>query len=177
MQAVTNVLTNALMIVLTNVLIGFPTESVEEALKTVRFVIAYHDLIQSIGLSLFNLDSDFQVMLELDRYDVKPVLNPEEDLASAYDYVIDGISREEKRGLYNEITQVLESVFSYHILSLHRFLFTLPEADPDILACTVDQGLEKYARIKHRNMRVEFAYRRLAEWENQIEKGEIHYGG
>lgn len=158
------------------ILIGFPTESVEEALETVRFVLDHHEQIQSIGLSLFNLDSDSQVMLELGHFDVQPVINPEEDLASAYDYVANGTSREEKRRLYNEVTQILEMVIPYHILSLHRFLFPLPGADPDINACTVDQGLEKYARIKQREIRVVSAYRRLAELENQITKGEKHDG-
>ncbi len=158
------------------ILIGFPTETVQEALETVRFVLDHHEQIQSIGLSLFNLDSDSQVMLDPDRYGVQPVHHPDEDLASAYDYVAGGVSREEKRCLYNEITQILEKVFPYHILSLHRFLFAQPGVDPDINACTVDQGLDKYARIKQREIRVVSAYRKLAEVENELEKGDEDHG-
>lgn len=160
----------------TGILIGFPTENPQESLETVRFVLDNNELIQSIGLSLFNLDSDSHVMVNPDQYDIRPILHPDEDLASAYDYVAGGVAREEKRLLYNEITKLLELVFPYHILSIHRFLYPLLGDAPDINGCTVDQGLDKYARINQHNLRVESAYQYLAELDFQIQKGEKYHG-
>ncbi len=99
------------------ILIGFPTESEQEALDTVRFVLEHNQQIQSIGLSLFNLDRDSRVMMDLQRYGVEPVFNADEDLASAFDYRTGGRSREEKRQFYDAITKILEEVYPYHILS------------------------------------------------------------
>ena len=157
-------------------LIGFPTESEQEALETVRFVIEHNREIQSIGLSLFNLDRDSRVMLELERHGVEPILDPEEDLASAFDYIMGGRSREEKRRLYDAVTKILEEVYPYHILSLHRFIYPLESGSADINACTIDQGLAGNERERKRKDRVKSAYGKLAELEHQIIKGELYHG-
>ena len=158
------------------ILVGFPTESEAEALETVRFVIEHNREIQSIGLSLFNLDKDSRVMMAAERYGVEPILDPQEDLASAFDYRMGGRSREEKRRLYDAVSKILEEVYPYHILSLHRFLYPLQSSSADINACTIDQGLAGSERELKRKGRVQSAYRKLAELEHQITKGELYHG-
>jgi hypothetical protein len=158
------------------ILIGFPSESEQEALDTVRFVLEHHQQIQSIGLSLFNLDRDSRVMMDLKRYNVEPVIDPAEDLASAFDYRIGDRSREEKRCLYDAITGILEEVYPYHLLSLHRFIYPDPGSHADINACTMDQELAVNEKELQRKIRVTSAYRRLADLEDQLSKGEIFNG-
>ncbi len=158
------------------ILIGFPSESEQEALDTVRFVLEYNQKIQSIGLSLFNLDRDSRVMMDLQRYGVEPVVNPDEDLASAFDYRTGGRSREEKRRFYDAITKILEEVYPYHILSLHRFIYPIQSGQADINACTIDQELAVDERELQRIIRVTSAYRKLADLEDQLSKGEIFNG-
>jgi radical SAM superfamily enzyme YgiQ (UPF0313 family) len=158
------------------ILIGFPSESEQEALDTVRFVLEHHQQIQSIGLSLFNLDHDSRVMMNLKRYSVEPVINPAEDLASAFDYRIGDRSREEKRRLYDAITEVLEEVYPYHLLSLHRFIYPIQSGQADINTCTIDQGLAVDERELRRIIRVTSAYRKLADLEDLLSKGEIYNG-
>jgi anaerobic magnesium-protoporphyrin IX monomethyl ester cyclase len=158
------------------ILIGFPSESEQEALDTVRFVLEHYQQIQSIGLSLFNLDRDSRVMMDLRRYNVEPVINPAEDLASAFDYRIGDRSREEKRRLYDAITGILEEAYPYHLLSLHRFIYPDQGSHADINACTIDQELSVYENELQRKCRVTSAYRKLADLEHQLSKGDLYNG-
>lgn len=158
------------------ILIGFPTESEQEALDTVRFVLEHNQQIKSIGLSLFNLDRDSRVMMDLKRYGVEPIVNPAEDLASAFDYIIGGRSREEKKRLFDAITKILEEVYPCHILSLHRFIYPIQSGHADINACTIDQKLAINERELQHKSRVTSAYRKLADLEDQLSKGEIING-
>ena len=115
-------------------------------------------------------------MMAAERYGLEPILDPEEDLASAFDYMMGGRSREEKRRFYDAITRILEEVYPYHILSIHRFIYPLQSSTADINACTIDQGLGEKERMMNHENRVKSAYQKLAELENQILKGEFYDG-
>jgi hypothetical protein len=115
------------------VMIGFPTETREEAQETLRTVLAQRDLIQEVSVRVFYLDERSELFGRREEFDIVEIYpDPEADLQVYYDFrTSSGMTRRESRDVYLEFTQALRSHFPvfqntnmlYHELKGHYFLY------------------------------------------------------
>ncbi|MFT5289429.1 MAG: anaerobic magnesium-protoporphyrin IX monomethyl ester cyclase [Planctomycetota bacterium] len=114
-------------------MVGFPTETREEALATLNTVLANRDWIQEVSVRVFYLDESSEVYKRREEFDIVEVYpDPEADLQVYYDFkASSGMSRPEARQLYLQFTEALRSHFPvfqntnmlYHELKSHYFLY------------------------------------------------------
>ena len=115
------------------VMIGFPTETREEALQTLRTVMDNRDAIQEVSVRVFYLDETSEIFRRREEFDIVKVhADPDADLQVYYDFETgSGMSRPEARQTYLEFTKALRSHFPvfqntnmlYHELKGHYFLY------------------------------------------------------
>jgi hypothetical protein len=115
------------------VMVGFPTETREEAEETLRTILAHRELIQEVSVRVFYLDESSEIYKRRSEFDIVEVFpDPEADLQVYYDFrCASGMSRREARELYLEFTRALRSHFPvfqntnmlYHELKSHYFLY------------------------------------------------------
>ena len=114
-------------------MIGFPTETREEADATLRTILDNQDLIQEVSVRVFYLDETSEVFRRREEFDIVEIFpDPEADLQVYYDFrTSSGMSRREAREVYLEFTRALRSHFPifqstnmlYHELKSHYFLY------------------------------------------------------
>lgn len=114
-------------------MIGFPTETREEAQGTIDTILANQDIIQEVSARVFYLDERSEVYKRRAEFDiVETYPDPEADLQVYYDFKCSkGMSRREARQVYLELTAKLRSHFPvfqdtnmlYHELKSHYFLY------------------------------------------------------
>jgi radical SAM superfamily enzyme len=115
------------------VMVGFPTETREEARATLDTILAHRDLIQEVSVRVFYLDETSEVFRRREEFDIAEVFpDPDADLQVYYDFRTgSGMSRREARDAYLEFTRALRSHFPvfqstnvlYHELKGHYFLY------------------------------------------------------
>jgi radical SAM superfamily enzyme YgiQ (UPF0313 family) len=115
------------------VMIGFPTETREEADLTLRTVLENRDLIQEVSARVFYLDENSEIYRRRAEFDVVEVFpDPQADLQVYYDFrTSSGMSRREARDVYLHFMREVRSHFPvfqsanmlYHELKSHYFLF------------------------------------------------------
>ncbi len=72
---------------------GFPGETREDALDSIRFLEQNHELVHSIGFGTFDLSKHTPVAKNPDKFGVTPYKNPAWDLALDYYYTVrEGLS-------------------------------------------------------------------------------------
>ncbi|WP_447972535.1 B12-binding domain-containing radical SAM protein [Nitrospira sp. Kam-Ns4a] len=82
---------------------GFPGETREEALDSIRFLEEHKDLVHSIGFGTFDLSRHTPVAKNPEKFGVTPYVNPEWDLALDYYYTVrEGLSVEEAEEVFEE---------------------------------------------------------------------------
>jgi radical SAM superfamily enzyme YgiQ (UPF0313 family) len=82
---------------------GFPGETREEALSSIRFLEDHKELIHSIGFGTFDLSKHTPVAKNPEKFGVTPYKNPEWDLALDYYYTVkEGLSVEEAEEVFEE---------------------------------------------------------------------------
>lgn len=93
---------------------GFPTETREEAQKTIQFVLENRDVIDSVSDSVFTLDYQSSVYFNPEQYGVTPIDGPGHgELALTFDYEVrEGMTHEEAQRVYGEF-QALKK--RYHL--------------------------------------------------------------
>lgn len=115
------------------VMIGFPTETREEAELTMRTILANQEAIQEVSVRVFYLDKESEIYRRRAEFDITDV-HPMEgaDLQVYYDFTPGtGMTRHEARQVYLEFTRSLRDDFPvfqdtnmlYHELKSHYFLF------------------------------------------------------
>jgi radical SAM superfamily enzyme YgiQ (UPF0313 family) len=114
-------------------MIGFPTETVEEARETLTTIMKHRDLIQEVSVRVFYLDETSEIYKRRAEFDILEVYpDPLADLQVYYDFKPgSGMTRREARDVYLEFTQALRSHFPvfqntnmlYHELKSHYFLY------------------------------------------------------
>jgi len=114
-------------------MVGFPTETREEALATLDTILAHRDLIQEVSVRVFYLDETSEIFKRREEFDIVEVYPDESaDLQVYYDFKTgSGMSRREAREVYLEFTRALRSHFPvfqntnmlYHELKSHYFLY------------------------------------------------------
>lgn len=142
------------------VMIGFPTETREEAEHTMRTVIANQEAIQEVSVRVFYLDEESEIFRRRSEFDIQKI-HPIDgaDLQVYYDFTPgSGMTRHEARQVYLEFTRNLRSHFPvfqntnmlYHELKSHYFLYLTKHGTwqallEDVLARTENKSpLESY---------------------------------
>jgi radical SAM superfamily enzyme YgiQ (UPF0313 family) len=115
------------------VMVGFPTETREEALSTLAAILANKELVQEVSVRVFYLDERSEIFKRRAEFAIQEIFpDPEADLQVYYDFRSDqGMSRAEAREVYFEFTRALRSHFPvfqntnmlYHELKGHYFLY------------------------------------------------------
>jgi hypothetical protein len=82
---------------------GFPGETREEALQSIRFLEENKEIVHSVGFGTFDLSRHTPVAKNPERFGVTPYINPEWDLALDYYYTVkEGLSVEEAERVFEE---------------------------------------------------------------------------
>lgn len=82
---------------------GFPGETREEALDSIRFLAKNKDIVHSVGFGTFDLSRHTPVAKHPEKWGVTPYINPEWDLALDYYYTVkQGLSIEEAEQVFEE---------------------------------------------------------------------------
>jgi radical SAM superfamily enzyme YgiQ (UPF0313 family) len=85
---------------------GFPGETREEALDSIRFLEKNKDIVHSVGFGTFDLSRHTPVAKNPEKFGVTPYVNPEWDLALDYYYTVkQGLSVEEAERVFEEFEQ------------------------------------------------------------------------
>ena len=124
-------------------MIGFPTETREEALKTLETVMAHQEYIQEVSARVFYLDESSEIFRRRDEFDIVEIYPDENaDLQIYYDFkTSSGMTRPEARQIYLDFTRALRSHFPvftnenmlYHELKSHYFLYLVKHGSWDAL--------------------------------------------
>jgi hypothetical protein len=126
------------------VIVGFPTETEEEALETMNFVVENQKLNASYGFScqpcLFDLEKEAPIMSDPGGYGVQRIMRPaSEDLSLGFFYEVkEGMTPEEAEKLYQHVYEKISEVvcelpFNYSMadgllyISRHKMQHALPE--------------------------------------------------
>ena len=114
-------------------MVGFPTETKEEALATLDTIMRHRELIQEVSVRVFYLDESSEIFKRRDEFDIVEIYpDPDADLQVYYDFKTSrGMSRRDAREVYLEFTRALRSHFPvfqndnmlYHELKGHYFLY------------------------------------------------------
>ena len=114
-------------------MVGFPSETLEEARGTLQTILDHQSLIQEVSVRVFYLDERSEIFKRREEFDIVEIYPDEEsDLQVYYDFkATTGMSRREARDVYLEFTQALRSHFPvfqntnmlYHELKSHYFLY------------------------------------------------------
>ncbi len=128
-------------------MVGFPTETQEEARQTLRTILANQQWIQEVSVRVFYLDESSEIFRRRSEFDIVEIYpDPEADLQVYYDFKTgSGMSRGEARQTYLEFTRALRSHFPvfqntnmlYHELKSHYFLYLVKHGSWDALKTNV----------------------------------------
>jgi anaerobic magnesium-protoporphyrin IX monomethyl ester cyclase len=98
------------------VIVGFPTETEEEALETMNFVVENHKLNSSYGFScqpcLFDLEKEAPIMSDPGGYGVQRIMRPaSEDLSLGFFYEVKaGMTPEQAEKVYQHVYEKISEV-------------------------------------------------------------------
>jgi hypothetical protein len=82
---------------------GFPGETREEAMDSIRFLTKHKDVVHSVGFGTFDLSRHTPVAKHPEQWGITPYINPEWDLALDYYYTVkEGLSIEEAEQVFEE---------------------------------------------------------------------------
>jgi radical SAM superfamily enzyme YgiQ (UPF0313 family) len=115
------------------VMVGFPTETLEEARQTLATIVEHKQLVQEVSVRVFYLDERSEIFSRREEFDILEIYpDPQADLQVYYDFRTgSGMTRQEARDVYLEFTRALRSHFPvfqntnmlYHELKSHYFLY------------------------------------------------------
>jgi hypothetical protein len=124
-------------------MIGFPTETLQEARQTLKTILDNQRYIQEVSVRVFYLDETSEIFRRREEFDIVEIYpDPEADLQVYYDFKTkSGMTRSEARQTYLEFTGALRSHFPvfqkenmlYHELKSHYFLYLVKNGSWDAL--------------------------------------------
>ncbi len=160
------------------VMIGFPTETREEALATLHTILEHRRFVQEVSVRVFYLDETSEIFKRREEFGIAEIFpDPEADLQVYYDFRTSrGMTRAEARGTYLEFTRALRSFFPvfqntnmlYHELKSHYFLYLVKHGSWQALLENVLQPAESRERALQPRRRA-----RLLERQFAYDRGEI----
>ena len=159
------------------VMVGFPTETLEEARATLAAILEHRESIQEVSVRVFYLDETSEIFRRRQEFDVVEIYpDPQADLQVYYDFrTSSGMTRREARQVYLEFTGALRSHFPvfqntnmlYHELKGHYFLYLSKLGSWERLAAEVlerngrpPSGEHGHPRRRDRLRRLELAFDR-----------------
>jgi anaerobic magnesium-protoporphyrin IX monomethyl ester cyclase len=162
------------------VMVGFPTETREEARATLKTILANRDWIQEVSVRVFYLDESSEIFKRREEFDIAEIFpDPEADLQVYYDFrTSSGMSRAEARAAYLEFTRALRSHFPvfqntnmlYHELKSHYFLYLVKHGSFEALRASVlEPATARAAQTEERPVR----RRELVELPLSFDRAEI----
>jgi len=161
-------------------MVGFPTETRDEARATLRTILANQRYIQEVSVRVFYLDESSEIFRRRSEFDIVEIYpDPEADLQVYYDFKTgSGMTRPEARQTYLEFTRALRSHFPvfqntnmlYHELKSHYFLYLVKHGSWDALRANVLEPSERASAAAHAQPRRKA---RLVERELAFDRSEI----
>jgi hypothetical protein len=159
-------------------MIGFPTETREEAMQTLQTILDTQRYIQEVSARVFYLDETSEIFRRREEFDIVEIYpDAEADLQVYYDFkTTRGMTRSEARQMYLEFTGALRSHFPvfqnenmlYHELKSHYFLYLVKHGSWNALLKNVLEP-ENEAPLDHAPRQVP----RLRTRELAFDRGEI----
>lgn len=154
------------------ILFGFPTETFDEALETIDFVLDNEANIHSLGPSHFYLSRWSRVMQAPERFGVEVLYREAEDLALTYDYQVkEGLSSRKASQVWQEFSQVvgeLHPLFIAH--GFHQFLYTLHYGSPDLGDIATDREASLSEQESWREGRVIRAWEKARQLKTSFDR-------
>jgi hypothetical protein len=98
------------------IIVGFPTETEEEALETMNFIVQNRKLNESFGFScqpcLFDLEKEAPIMSDPGSYGVRRIMRPSaEDLSLGFFYEVqEGMTPDQAEKLYQRVYEKISEV-------------------------------------------------------------------
>jgi Radical SAM superfamily/B12 binding domain len=124
-------------------MVGFPSETLEEARASLEFITQHEGIVREISLQTFHIDEASQVYREPEAFDVEILSDPAADLAIYHDYRAQtGMTQEEAAEAFTEMMAGFrrhlplfagDSIF-YFMQKSHYFLHLAAGATPDAFA-------------------------------------------
>ena len=123
-------------------MVGFPTETREEARETLRFIEEHSDIVREVSLQTFHIDEVAKTYKEPEQFGIE-VLPAPGDLALYHDYEAErGMTQEEAAEMFEEMMQAFREklpLFSgdnifYFMQKSHYFLHLANGETPDTFA-------------------------------------------
>ncbi|MFT5732488.1 MAG: anaerobic magnesium-protoporphyrin IX monomethyl ester cyclase [Planctomycetota bacterium] len=120
-------------------MVGFPTETREEARETLRFLEDHRDIVREVSLQTFHIDEVAKTYKQPEEFGIR-VLDADGDLALYHDYVAEsGMTQEEAAEMFEEMMVSFRKnlpIFSgdnifYFMQKSHYFLHLANGASPD----------------------------------------------
>ncbi|QDV06317.1 Ribosomal protein S12 methylthiotransferase RimO [Planctomycetes bacterium Poly30] len=120
-------------------MVGFPTETREEARETLRFLEEHRDIVREVSLQTFHIDEVAKTYKQPDEFGIR-VLEADGDLALYHDYVCEsGMTQEEAAEMFEEMMASFRRnlpIFSgdnifYFMQKSHYFLHLANGTTPD----------------------------------------------
>ncbi len=120
-------------------MVGFPTETREEARQTLRFLEEHRDIVREVSLQTFHIDEVAKTYKQPDEFGIR-VLDAEGDLALYHDYESEsGMTQEEAAEMFEEMMASFRQnlpIFSgdnifYFMQKSHYFLHLAAGTTPD----------------------------------------------
>jgi hypothetical protein len=128
-------------------MVGFPTETLDEARATLQTILDRREDIQEVSVRVFYLDERSEIFRRREEFDIVEIYpDPDADLQVYYDFrTSSGMSRREAREVYLEFTRALRSHFPvfqntnmlYHELKSHYFLYLCEHGSWEALCANV----------------------------------------
>ncbi len=171
-------------------MIGFPTETEEEARSTLQWLRDHRDLVHEVSLRIFYIDHLSKVYADPDTYQIQQILDDEsKDLQVYYDWVPGaGMERRVARQLFFEFMKVIREEFPlFHgdnlllfELKSHYFLYLCQFGDLSFLErkSAVHVGEEYEGNLEtvvprvpwgNRILKISHDLRRISDTLNQAE--------
>ncbi|MEM9800887.1 MAG: radical SAM protein [Planctomycetota bacterium] len=123
-------------------MVGFPTETLEEARATLRFIEEHSDVVREVSLQTFHIDEVAKTYKQPEQFGIR-VLDAPGDLSLYHDYLAkEGMTQEEAAEMFEEMMASFREnlpIFSgdnifYFMQKSHYFLHLAEGTTPDEFA-------------------------------------------
>ncbi len=105
---------------------GFPTETVEDAKKTIKLICENKDIIHSYGRSVFTMGKHTKLKDEPEKYGITAVYPAQDEFSPTYTFDCTGMKKEELNSILKECTQTCNMSYNnplWMFLRYREYLF------------------------------------------------------
>jgi anaerobic magnesium-protoporphyrin IX monomethyl ester cyclase len=123
-----------------SVFFGFPTETLDEAKETIKFVLDNINNINFIGSNNFMLFRNTKVYLNPEKYEIKEIFHTSRDLAVCYKHKTDsGMIEKEVINVYYSFLNVIKELTPWFMNIFHICLYSTHYQSNDLLWVTASR--------------------------------------